>query len=145
MSDSIVSHVASQGYRDGIDEMTCKADGCKRWKVGNGSEFCEDHDYTKDSDVSKLWADARKTGKCGMAIHDPSTRTYLCLHPLGHDGPCSDKFNGITWEWCDRSGPSVVVTDEMRAAWKNSGHDEYLTSRIVMDTTESEVRRNAKP
>lgn len=39
----IVSHVANQAYREHVDEMTCEYPGCKRWKVGDGSEFCQEH------------------------------------------------------------------------------------------------------
>ncbi len=39
----IVSHVANRAYREHVDEMTCKAPGCKRWKVGDGSAHCTDH------------------------------------------------------------------------------------------------------
>lgn len=44
MSDPIVSHVANQAYRDHVDEMTCKADGCGRWRTDDRTPFCTDHE-----------------------------------------------------------------------------------------------------
>ena len=45
MSDDspIVSHVANRAYREHVDEMTCVAKSCKRWRVDGKTKFCSDH------------------------------------------------------------------------------------------------------
>lgn len=65
MSDApIVSHIASPEYRDGIDGMMCKVPGCKRWKSGAGSPFCDDHGLSAwipaASDPPKMFEDIRR-------------------------------------------------------------------------------------
>ena len=45
MSDEspIVSHVATQAYREHVDEMTCKEPGCKRWRIDEWRDRCQEH------------------------------------------------------------------------------------------------------
>lgn len=33
----------SRDYQKSVDRMTCKAPGCKRWRVDGTTKFCPDH------------------------------------------------------------------------------------------------------